>query len=44
MLVLLMAELRFLANRVGIMFPDFLCLILCREFGLIHNGTVRVEK
>jgi hypothetical protein len=22
----------------------FLCSILCREFGLIYNGTVRVEK
>jgi len=39
-----MAELRFLTNRCGIIFPDFLYLILCSEFGLIRNGTVRVEK
>jgi len=39
-----MAELRFFTNRFGIIFPDFLCLILCSEFDLIRNGTVRVEK
>lgn len=44
MLVLLMAELGFLTNCFGIIFPDFLCLILCSEFDLIFNVTFRVKK
>jgi len=39
-----MAELGFLTNGFGIIFPDFLCLILCSEFDLIFNVTFRVKK
>jgi hypothetical protein len=44
MLVLLMTELTSLTNHVGIIFPDFLFILFCGEFGLVHNGTVWIEK